>query len=286
LKLNLMDNSDSGPLPATTISGVVIGDAMYGASPNGDYTIWKYPLDGTAATYFAGTAHAGSQLNPADGTLTTATFDTVVGLSTDGTNLYFSDGARTLVRMIDMKAGMVVTLAGTLGTTDIVNDVGEKAHFANINAGACDGPNLYFTENLTSTDGTMIRKVEIATRKVTTLAGDPMETGAVDATGTAARFAGIRGLTTDGKALYAMDSGNGPWANSNPFGDANGPTVREIELPSGRVTTMAGTRGQWTFRPGVGTAAAFNQPYSITFDKFTHSLLFADFAEDVIVRIK
>jgi hypothetical protein len=49
---------------------------------------------------------------------------------------------------------------------------------------------------------------------------------------------------------------------------------------------MAGTRGVWTFRPGVGTAAAMNQPSGISFDSVTHSLLVADWFEDVIFRIK
>jgi cysteine-rich repeat protein len=287
-KLSLMDNSLSGPLGSTVMGGVVIGNAMYGSSSSGDHTIWKYALDGTGGTYFAGVSHTTNQ-NPADGSLTGATLGNIVALSTDGTNLYFADGVGgtdTLVRMIDMKAGMVVTIAGTLNSPDIVNDVGQKAHFAHINGGTYVGGNLYFIDSLNDINSTMIRQLALATRTVTTLAGDPAQAGAVDGTGTAARFALIKAITTDGKSLYAMDAGFGPFPGSMPAGDPNGPTVREIELPSGRVTTMVGTRGQWTMRPGVGTAAAFNTAIGIAFDKFTHSLLFADFAEDVIVRIK
>jgi hypothetical protein len=126
----------------------------------------------------------------------------------------------------------------------------------------------------------------LATNKVTTIAGKPDELGAVDGVGSAARFAGLKGLATDGHAIFACDPGNGPFSGPTSSGDPNGPTIREIEPATGRVTTMIGARGQWTARPGVGTSAAMNGPFGIAFDPVSHALLLADPNEDVIWKVQ
>ena len=72
-----------------------------------------------------------------------------------------------------------------------------------------------------------IRKVDIASGLVTTLAGKAMITGSADGIGTAARFAHPTGiaLTADGRLALVADSGND--------------TVRAIDVTTGWVRTLA-----------------------------------------------
>lgn len=49
---------------------------------------------------------------------------------------------------------------------------------------------------------------------------------------------------------------------------------------------MIGGRGQWAFRAGVGTQARLNFPTGIVYDPVSKNLLLADYAEDVLLRIR
>lgn len=262
--------------------GVIIGKTLYATPGKGDGTIWSYPLDGSMPTLFAGKANA-QNLPPMDGPKELAILSANF-MATDGTNLFFADTSGTL-REVDMAKSQVVTLAGTPGSNEVVDGVGAAAHIATLGGLTCDGPNLYFIDGTlnSSVPGSVIRKLVVATKEVTTIAGKSDTQGAVDGIGAAARFAGARSLTTDGHALYIADPGQGLTAAG---GDGNGPTVRELELATNRVTTMVGARGQWTWRPGVGTAAALNTPASIVFDKVDHLLLLVDLYEDVMLKVR
>jgi sugar lactone lactonase YvrE len=92
-----------------------------------------------------------------------------------------------------------------------------------------------------------IRKIVIATGAVTTFAGNGTS-GFPDGTGTAARFAGPKGIAADGSGnLYVADMGNY--------------CIRKIVIATGEVTTFAGgTPGDAV---GTGTGARFNQPCGI-----------------------
>jgi len=66
-----------------------------------------------------------------------------------------------------------------------------------------DGAHLYVTDS----DNHKIRKIEIATGVVTTLAGSGSE-GSDDGVGTAAKFYNPDGITTNGFVLFVTDSEN------------------------------------------------------------------------------
>ena len=93
------------------------------------------------------------------------------------------------------------------------------ASFRGPRAMATDGSNLYVVD----AEGRTIRKVEIATGQVRTLAGSGLE-GAMDGMGASASFGGIFGLATDGKFLYA--------------GDVINHKIRKIDLATRQVTTL------------------------------------------------
>lgn len=78
-------------------------------------------------------------------------------------------------------------------------------------------------------------------------------TGSADGTGSAARFNTIGGMTFDASDnLYVAD-----------FIDC---TIRKV-TPAGVVTTVAGSAGQCAQVDGVGSAARFARPFSLTFDR-------------------
>jgi hypothetical protein len=199
---------------------------------------------------------------------------------TDGTNIYFIDDKK--VREMDMAHQQIVSIAGADGTTDVKDDVGQNAHFANPNAIAFDGVNLYVADcSDPNSDACLIRKVELATQKVTTIVGVDRMSGEVDGVGKSALVA-VRGMTSDGHALYLTSPGPGFSTLPNTIG----PTIREVELSTNRVTTMVGKRAVWTARPGVGAQAAVNRPETLAFDAASHSLFVVDYEENVVYRIK
>ena len=106
-----------------------------------------------------------------DGTGVAAHFGTVWGVTSDGAgNLFVAD--TSTIRKVVIATGEVTTLAGSPGTYGSADGTGPNARFeSGYQAGvATDGAgNLFVAEPANGT----IRKVVIATRQVTTLAGSP-----------------------------------------------------------------------------------------------------------------
>jgi sugar lactone lactonase YvrE len=123
-----------------------------------------------------------------------------------------------------------------------------------------DRANLYVAD----TGNQMIRKIEIATGVVTTLAGTGA-IGATDGAGSTATFKYPTGITTDGTNLYVLDSSNNK--------------IRKIVIATGFVSSLTGvintpgpTYSTCTATPsacavdGDGASATFNSPEGITTD--------------------
>jgi len=152
----------------------------------------------TAVTTLAGTGSTGS----ANGTGTSASFNSPYGITTDGTNLYVADTENHLIRKIVISTGAVTTLAGT-GSSGSANGTGTSASFNNPIVITTDGTILYVADN----DNHLIRKIVISTGEVTTLAGTG-SSGSANGTGTSASFYNPIGMTTDGTNLYVADTSN------------------------------------------------------------------------------
>jgi sugar lactone lactonase YvrE len=125
------------------------------------------------------------------------------GIATDGTSLYVADSSNNEIRKILISTGAVTTLAGSIsgGHTD---GTGTAASFTGPQGITTDGANLYVADCLNNE----IRKIVIATGAVTTLAGSYKSSGSSDGKGTAAKFNGPNGITTDGTNLYVADYSN------------------------------------------------------------------------------
>jgi len=189
------------------------------------------------------TTLAGSSEGSTDATGTSASFKSPNGITTDGTNLYVTEGNHR-IRKIVISTGVVTTLAGSSsGSTDAT---GTSASFNNPVNITTDGTNLYVSDY----SNHRIRKIVISTGVVTTLAGQS-DNGSTDATGTSASFYYPRGITTDGTNLYVADYSNH--------------RIRKIVISTGVVTTLAGQSDNGS-TDATGTSSSFNSPHGITTD--------------------
>lgn len=156
----------------------------------------------------------------------------------------------------------VSTLAGTAVSAD-----GTTGPAANFNGSqgvvwvSSSSTVAYVTDGYSYT----VRKIDTATGTVTTVAGLAGTKGNTDATGTAARFGFLGGITSDGTNLYVADTGNCTLRKIAPSGGA---TLATVTASTAVVSTLAGA-GPGTGCGEVdatGTAAKFNVPTGITTD--------------------
>ncbi|HEX7596810.1 MAG TPA: hypothetical protein VF518_01275, partial [Polyangia bacterium] len=141
-------------------------------------------------------------------------------------------------------------LAGVLAGPGALDGIGPVAQFYFPSGAALDGAgNLYIADAANNT----IRKIVLATREVTTIAGLLGVTGSDDGVGAKARFFSPQGLATDGAGnLYIADSVNS--------------TVRKLVLATNEVTTLAGSPNATAYRDGRGGAARFESPTGLAYD--------------------
>ena len=196
------------------------------------------------------TTFAGSGvLGLLDGTGTNAQFQYPWGITNDGTNLYVTDQA-CCIRKIVISTGEVTTIVGSANNIGFTDGIGTAAKFGGVlQMITTDGTNLYVVDNGNSN----IRKIVISTLQVSTLAGPTSsvspQSGYADGIGTSVRFYNPYGITTDGTNLYVTD-----WYR-----------IRKIVTATGEVSTIAGT-GSSTYADGTGTGASFKTPNGIVAD--------------------
>ncbi|HEX2568077.1 MAG TPA: hypothetical protein VH877_00875 [Polyangia bacterium] len=190
-----------------------------------------------------------------DGIGVSARFSAPAGAASDGAgNLFVVDGNNRVIRQITVATGRVTTLAGNPYYYGNVDGIGTNAAFANPAGIAYDGAGTLFVADPGSNT---IRRIVIATREVTTLAGSPYAYGNIDGIGPAAAFGNPQELTADGAGnVYVADSGNR--------------TVRKIVVATGEVTTLAGNPYNYGDIDGIGANAGFSYPYAITTDRAGH----------------
>jgi hypothetical protein len=184
-----------------------------------------------------------------DGTGDLALFSLPVGLAraSDGT-FYATDNGT--IRKITA-AGVVTTLAGTVGLTGTTDAQGAAARFFSPRGVAVANGVVYVAD----TANNLIRKIT-ADGVVTTIAGKTTDgfgvAGSADGTGTAATFSSPTALVFDSSGnLFIADSDNN--------------TIRKM-TPAGVVSTFAGTAGVIGRQDGTGTGARFNQPSGLAID--------------------
>lgn len=169
------------------------------------------------------------------------------GIATDGTDLYVSDITHNVIRRISISTGAANTLAGIssyYGAGNYVDGAASAAQFNNPTGIATDGVSVFVAD----TGSNVIRKIDIASGVVSTLAGIPRTSGATDGTSAVATFSTLRGLAIEADRLFVAD----------------GDRIRRISLKDGSVTTIAGSSAG--FNDGIGVAAQFSSPTAIVSD--------------------
>ncbi|HVH46172.1 MAG TPA: hypothetical protein VM925_27670, partial [Labilithrix sp.] len=118
-------------------------------------------------------------------------------------------------------------------------------------------------------DATSVRAMHLASGTVSTIVGSLTEEGDIDGIGSDARLSAIGGGALvfeegkEGNVLYLVegghkDSDDHPWGGGN--GKAWGAVVRQIDLTTHHLVTLAGSPGVYGSAGGEGTAARFTNP--------------------------
>lgn len=222
---------------------------------------------GTVAL-LAGSA-AGSA-GTADGTGPTARFTGPGGIqfAPDGLSAYIADSGTNRIRGVTVPGGVTSVVAGDTASGD-TDGTGTAARFNGPFGLAIspDGTTLYIAD----TNNYRIKKMIIATGVVSTLAGSGVA-GNTDGTGTGAAFGTVYSIAVspDGGTLY--------------LADYQYHKIRKMILATNAVSTLAGT-GSAAETDGIGTQAAFNQPYGIDIDSFGVYAYVADYGGNTVRRM-
>jgi hypothetical protein len=234
-----------------------IGTDLYVADTL-NHTIRKITATGDVTT-IAGLPGSANNTH-LDGPVADARFTALYGITTDGTNLYVTEGLSNTIRKIVISTGNVSTIAGAVGVSGSADSAtGTSAQFNQPMGITTDGSNLYVADNqngsirkidssgavttfaviggnpvgittdmanLYVTDQLkhIIIKINISTKAFTTFAGLSGSSGYADGTGATARFYEPYGITTDGINLYVADYFNG--------------SIRKIGISTAKVTTV------------------------------------------------
>lgn len=186
----------SSAAPDTTIAGssaAALSSAPTGATP---------PAASNA------TASASTAVPAAD-----ARFNFPQAIAVDASGaLYLADTGNNVVRKIAQ--GKVSTIAGSPGAAGSTDAVGDAARFS-----ALHGIAVGADQNVYVIDGNAVRKIDVQTSAVSTVAGLVVEGGYADRVGAAALFLGPQGIAAeaDGNLLVA-DGGNSAIRRVTPAG--------------------------------------------------------------------
>lgn len=220
---------------------------------------------GQTVTLFAGTVGTAGH---ADGAGSTAKFDNPQDIAVDKNgNVYVTDLGNHVIRKIT-QAGVVSTLCGKVTNSGYADGTGTAAQF-DMPRGLC----LTKAGDLLVCDfnNARIRKVNITTGAVTTLAGD----GNVDVKDGAALSAQFRGpLDVVEDSVGGIYIADGFQANMIRY------------LIGGQVTSIAGESQSSDFhKDGDGKTARFNNPTCLTMDYNKTTLYVSDKDNHVIRRV-
>jgi len=205
-----------------------------------------------------------------DATGNNARFDGPTGIAIDdaGINLYVSDNNTHIIRKIVISTGVVTTIAGTAGVIGSTDAIGSAASF-----NTPEGLD-YFNNCLYVADyaNKKIRKIDLSTNAVTTIAGGGVDpTPGADGDITLAKLRGPRDVAVD--------------ANGNVFFTDGSNSHRVRKIVGTMISTVAGLHDNPGYVNGKDTAARFNLPAGLAFDKARKVLYVVDQGNNTIRKI-
>ncbi|MEM8535849.1 MAG: hypothetical protein AAGF95_33795 [Chloroflexota bacterium] len=208
-----------------------------------------------------------------DGTRSEARFayPSGIALNGDGTFALIADTDNHTIRTIDIVDDEVATIAGSAGLTGSTNGSGTDARFNAPQSVVLDADGTFAI--IADTDNHIIRRLDLTTREVTTLAGQPGEVGTDDGIGSAARFAFPRGVAIDSDAQFVL------------IADSENHTIRRLDLTTRQVTTIVGQAGEQGVADGRGREALLSFPRGLSISTDGAFALIADFSNSTIRQI-
>lgn len=196
--------------------------------------------------------------------------------------VYAAEPNNSLIKRMNASTGDVELFAGVLGENNVADGPISVARFRRPYALVGCAGDLYVAESSESAsvlESHVIRKIDFSQDPtvVTTIAGFATSAGHVDGFGLQARFDRPESLACDERdpnnpILYVAERGT--------------QTIRQIELSSGRVSTLVGISYQGATIDGLGTEAGFNNPQGLFFDPSRGDLFVVDSNENVVRRIQ
>ena len=191
------------------------------------------------------------------------------GLALDSSgDLFIADSGNNVVREVNLNTGIITTVAGN-GTADYSGD-GDQATAAELNSPegvALDNSGDLF---IADSSNNAIREVNLKTGIITTIAGD----GTAD-------YSGDNGQATAAELNFP----NGVAVNTSGdlfVADGDNNVIREVDLKTGIITTVAGnSTAGYSGDGGLATAAELNGPGAIALDS-SGDLFVADSGNNVI----
>ena len=269
-------SGDGGQATSAQLStpGAVIADNRGDlfVADSGNNAIREINLASGVITTIAGAGTAGYSGDGGQATAATLKFPVDLILSTAG-DLFIADTNNSAIRAVNLASGAITTVAGN-GVQDFSGD-GGQATAASLNCPqgvALDGSgHLFIADDGNFTTGVFnnrIREVNLSTGIIQTVAGG----GPADNSPAANAAIDLVSVTVDAAGnLYIPD----PYAA----------TVREVNVATGLVTTVAGNGGSGDGgNGGQATAAALGTPSSVALDN--HGDLFiADSSNDVVREV-
>ncbi len=183
----------------------------------GAHQLWRMDLESGQIRPHGGTVREGRL----DGPLMRADLAQPSGLATDGRLLYVADSENSAIRAaaIDPRGNVETLAGGELFDFGDADGIGLAARFQHPLGVAYHGGMLYIAD----TYNNRIRRLNLADRSVTTLAGKG-EAGLLDVAGAEARFSEPSGIAVAGGNLYVADTDNH--------------VIRKIDLATGWTETV------------------------------------------------
>jgi sugar lactone lactonase YvrE len=191
--------------------------------------------------------------------------DFPAGLATDNRTVYIANSRNNTIVAVDVVSHSITLVAGANFQDGSNDGVGETARFNSPDGMALVNRDLYVID----TNNSDLRKVNLDTKAVTTVAGTANISGTEDGHATAAHFNLPSQIATDGQNLYISDSGNN--------------TIRRFSLADGMIKTIGGQAQQSGKEDGPATKSMFNGPSGVATDGKT--VYVADTGNDAIRKI-
>lgn len=161
-----------------------------------------------------------------------------LALADDERSLYIADRSNRVLRRLDLQSLEVSTLAGSAysGANQSVDGIGGAARFSGLGGLVVRGDVIYVLDTFNHT----LRRVQIATQEVRTVAGVAGMSGLQDGDATTARLRSPQGLCQVGDALLSVSFDG---------------LLRSIRLPDFQVSTLLGQAGDARSVDGQGAQA-------------------------------